>query len=93
MWQSVGILNVFTILTLKLIFWQTKTFFKKLAYRFLVDSTKIENELFPYKTVTSEANVKTNRIVSTKWTYHKQRSFASNCFIFLKIFFQFKNLL
>ena len=70
-----------------------KTFFKKLEYRFLVESTKIENELFPFKTVTSEADVKTNRTASTKWTYHKQRSFASNCFIFLKISFQFKNLL
>ena len=26
----------------------------------------------------SEANVKANRMVSTKWTYQKQRSFASN---------------
>ena len=30
---------------------------------------------------------------STKWTYHKELSFASNYFIFLKILFQFKNLL
>ena len=33
----------------------------------------------------SEDNVKTNRTVSTKWTYHKERSFASSYFIFLKI--------
>ena len=32
-------------------------------------------------------------MVSTEWTYHKERSFASNYFIFLKILFQFKNLL
>ena len=25
------------------IFWKTKTFFKKLEYRFLVEATKIEN--------------------------------------------------
>ena len=31
-------------------------------------------------------------MVSTKWTYHKERSFVSSCFIFLKILFQFKNL-
>ena len=93
MWQSVEILNVFNTLTLKQIFWKTKTFFKKLEYRFLVESTKIENASFPYKTAISEANVKTNRMVSTKWTYHKERSFASNCFIVLKILFQFKNLL
>ena len=27
-----------------------------------------------------EANIRTNRIVSTKWTYHKERSFASSYF-------------
>ena len=69
-----------------------KNFFKKLDYRFLVESTKIENTSFPYKTTILEANVKRNRIVSAKWTYHKERSFASNYFIFLKILFQFKNL-
>ena len=81
------ILNVFDTLTLKQIFWKTKTFFKTLEYHFLVESTKIENALFPYKTVTSEVNDKTNRMVSTKLTYHKERSFASNYSIFLKIFF------
>ena len=30
----------------------------------------------------SEANNKTNRMVSTKWTYHKERSFGSNYSIF-----------
>ena len=32
----------------------------------------------------SEANVKINRMVSTKWTYHKERSFSSNYFKFFK---------
>ena len=49
-------LNEFNTLTLKLIFWKTKTFFKKLEYRLLVESTKIENVLFRYKTTISEAN-------------------------------------
>ena len=89
MWQSVKVLNVFNTLTLIQIFWKTKTFFKKLEYRFLVESTKIENASFPYKTAMSEANVKTNRIVSTKWTYHKERSFAINHFIFFNFFFNF----
>ena len=44
---------------------------------------------FPYKTAVSEANVKTNRMVSTKWTYHKKGSFASNYFIFFKVLSQF----
>ena len=93
MWQSVKVSNVFNTLTLKQIFWKTKTFFKKLEYRFLVESTKIENASFPYKTAISEANVKTNRMVTTKWVYHRERSVTSNYFIFLKVLFQFKNLL
>ena len=80
-------------LTLKQIFWKTKTFIQKLEYRFLVDSIKIENASFPYKTAILESNVKTKRMVSTQWTYHKERSFTSNYFISLEIFFQFKNLL
>ena len=32
-------------------------------------------------------------MVSTKWTFHKERSFASNYFISLKKNFQIKNLL
>ena len=90
--QSVEILNVFNTLTLKQIFWKTKTFFKRLEYSFLVETTKIENASLPYKTAISEANVKTNRMVSTKWTYHKERSFVSSYFIFLKMLFQFKSL-
>ena len=39
-----------------------KTFFKKLKYRLLVETTKIENTSFPFKTALSETNVKTNRM-------------------------------
>ena len=60
MQQPVEILNVFNILTLKQIFWKTKTFFKKLEYLFLVETTKIESTSFPYKTAISEANVTKN---------------------------------
>ena len=67
--------------------------FKKVGYRFLVESTTTENASFPYKTAISEANVKTNKMVTTKWTYHKEWSFSSNYFIFLKILFQLKNLI
>ena len=55
-----------------------KTFFKKLEYHFLVERTKIENASFPYKTAKSEANIKTNRMLTTKQTYHKEQSFTSN---------------
>ena len=63
-------------------FLKNKNLFQKLEYRFLVETTKIENKLFPFKTALSEASVKTNRIVTPKWIYHKEWSFASNCFIF-----------
>ena len=66
---------------------------RKLENRFLVESSKTEKASFPCKTSISGTNVKTNKKVSTKRTYHKERSVASNNFIFLKIFFQFKNLL
>ena len=74
-------------------FLENENLFKNLEYRFLVESTKTENVPLSYKTVKSEANVETNRMVSTKWTYHKEQSFASNYFTFLKILFQLKNLL
>ena len=60
------ILNVFNTLTLKQIFWKTKTFFKKLEYYVLVESTKIENASFPYKAAISVANFKSSRVVSKK---------------------------
>ena len=56
-------------------------FFEKLEYRFLVETTEIENTLFPFKTALSEATVKTNKMTTTKWTYNKEWSFASNYFI------------
>ena len=92
MWQSVETLNVFNTSIFKKLFWETKAFFSKKP-RFLIESPKIKNASFPYTTTLSEANDKTNRIVSTKWTCLNERSFASNYFIFLKILFQFKNLL
>ena len=62
MWQSLGTLNVFNALTLKYVSGKRE----KLEYRFLVESTKIEITTFPYKSALSKANVKTNKIVSTK---------------------------
>ena len=49
MWQSLEILDVFNILTLKKFFWKTKTFFKKQGLPFFVGSTKTENATLPYK--------------------------------------------
>ena len=80
MWQSEKVLSVFSPLILIQIFWKSKTFFKKLEYRFLVETTKIENTSFPFKTALSEANVKTNKMAATKRVYHKEWSFASKSF-------------
>ena len=46
--ESFGSFQYFLIL--KQVFWKTKTFFKKLEYRILVEVTKIENTSFPFKT-------------------------------------------
>ena len=79
--------NVFNTLTLKQIFWKTKAFFKRVESRFLVQTTKIENTSFSFKTALSEANVRTNRMATAKWTYDKEGSFASNYFSFLENLF------
>ena len=77
-WESLEILNALNILTLKQIFLKSKTFFKKLEYRFLVQNNRIKNLTFPYETALSEANVKTNTIGKYKgWTSRKEQSFAS----------------
>ena len=68
-----------------------------MEYGFLVERSKIEKTSFLYKTAISEVNVKANRMATTKCTnyklqYYREQSFASNCFIFLKVLFQVKNL-
>ena len=73
--------------------WKTKFFYKKLEYQFLVEAIAIESTIFPYKIALSEANVETNWMGSTKYTHHKQRSFATSHFIFLTNWFEYKNLL
>ena len=83
-----SILDVYLSMLLK-----TQTIFENMEYSFLVESTKIEIATFPFKIALREVNVKTNIIESAKWTYHKERNFASKYSIFSKILFQFKNLL
>ena len=58
-------------------FLENRNPFHKLECRYLAECTTIENAIFPYKTVLPETNVKRNRMGSTKWIYHKERSFAS----------------
>ena len=58
--------KLFSNLTLKKNFWKTKTFFTKLEYRVLVETTNIESASFPFKTALSEPNVDTNGMATTK---------------------------
>ena len=88
-----GDFECFQYFRFEAVFLENENFFQKVEYRHLVKDTKIENASFPYKTDISEANVMRNRMVTTKWTNHKKRSFASNYFIFLEKLFQFKYLL
>ena len=65
-----------------------------MEYHFLAETTKIENTSFPLKTALSEANVKTNRMATTKWTYHKEcKVLPVSTLFFLENLFQFWNLL
>ena len=48
-----GFLTVFNTLTLKQVFWKTKTFWTKLEYSFLVQSTTNKSAAFPCKTCIS----------------------------------------
>ena len=59
-------------------FLENENVFQKTGVQFFSERTKIEKASFPYKTAVSEANFKTNRMVTTKWTYRKERRFASN---------------
>ena len=72
----------------KQIFWKTKTFFKKLENRFLVETTEIENiistsKLLCQKPMLRQLECQLQNGPITEW------SFASNYVIFLEIFFQF----
>ena len=63
-------------------FLENENLFQKPEYRFLIETARIKNTSFPFKSAQSEVNVKTNRMATTKWTHHKEWSFASDYFIF-----------
>ena len=76
--QSLKIFKIFNALALKQVYWKMKAFFKKLEYRFSVETTAIESAIFLYKTALSKAYVKTNRMGTKKWIYQNECSFATN---------------
>ena len=84
----------------KTVFLQNRdTFIKKWSFDTEIENyyykkiLRLKTHHFPDKIVVSEANVEANRKVSTKWTYHREGRIASNSSTFLKILFQFKNIL
>ena len=46
----------------------------------------LKTKVLLWLTVNCNVKVKTNKIVTPKWTYHKERSFASNYLIFFEKF-------
>ena len=87
MWQSLEILNDFHTFNFELHFLKNANFFKKLECCFLVESTKIDNTTFPYKTALSEAIVKTNRMGVQNWLITKTRVLPVTTFLFRKFCF------
>ena len=89
MWQSLVILNDFDTLSLKQIFWKMKTIFKKLEYFFLA-VRRLKTAIFLQKTALTEANVKTNRMGSSKLNYHKEGVFLVATIFFWKSCFSIR---
>lgn len=85
-WQTQEIINVFIAFTLKQVFGKAKTLFKKSRdYYFLAKVLRLKKtQHFHKKAVPSKANVQTNKIERTRWTYHKERNSVNNNFIFWK---------
>ena len=69
-------------------FLENENFLQKMEYRSLVETANIENTSFPFKATLTEANVQTNRMATTKWTY-QDWNFVSNYFISLENLFLF----
>ena len=67
-------------------FLENKNLFQKTEVCFLVETTKIENTLFSFKTALSDANVKTNRMAIKKCIYHKEWSFQVTALFFENLF-------
>ena len=84
MWQPLEILNAFTTLSLKLIFWKTKPFYKKLEYRFFVESTKIKCAIFPHNPPWQRPMLRQIECEIQIRPITKNGVFASKYFIFLK---------
>ena len=80
--QSMKVLNVFNTLTLIQVFWKTKSSFKKLDYYFLVETTKIENTSFPFKTAFQNPMLR-----QTEWLLQNRPIIKSGVLLVTALFF------
>ena len=90
MCQSKKVLNIFNTLTLKQIYWKTKTFSKKLEYRFLVETTKIEDTSFLFKTTLSEPMLRQIKWRLQNESITKSRVLSATTLFFWKTFSSFR---
>ena len=69
---------------------ENENHFQKLEYRFLVESTKIENASFPYKIAISKANAMTNKMVAQNAPITKNGVLPVTTLFFWKIYFSLR---
>ena len=67
------------------IFCKTKPFSKNWSIIFYLKVLRLQMHHFHTKLHRRKSMVKTNRMGSTKWTYQKERGFASTYFIFFSV--------
>ena len=90
MWQSVEILNIFDTLTLKQLFWKTKTFFNNWSIIFWLKALRLETHFFHTKLPYQKPMLRQIEWWVQNGPVTKEQSFTSNYFIFLKNLFQLK---
>ena len=81
---SLKVSNVFNTLTLKQISGKRKPFSKNWSPVFQLKPLRSKTHHFHPKLLYQKPMLKTNKMATTKLTYHKERSFAINYFIFLE---------
>ena len=70
-----------------------ETSFPKTEDFFLNWRSAFQLNILRLKTQHFHTKLPCQKPILRQWTYHKERSFASNCFIFFEILFQYKDLL
>ena len=90
MWQSVEMLKNVNILTLRQTFRKTKTIFKKLDYRFLVESNKNKTHHFHIKLPLQKPMLKQTEWWQQNWPITKNRVLPVTNLFFWKFCFSLR---